>query len=77
MGSLKRSLPGLVVGLVILCICNPTQAEVTFEVICRGGACGISADGTVVVGNTEGDYEAFRWTRETGRVRLGGLLCPT
>ncbi len=30
-----------------------------------------------MVGNTEGDYEAFRCTRETGRVRLGWATVPT
>jgi uncharacterized membrane protein len=74
MRSMRRSLPGLMLGLVILF--NPAQAEVTFEIICLGGACDISADGTVVVGNTDGAYETFRWTRETGRVLLGRATVP-
>jgi probable HAF family extracellular repeat protein len=50
----------------------PARAEVTFEFILEDGyAFDISADGTVVAGNTRGDYEAFRWTAQTGMVRLG------
>lgn len=37
----------------------------------------ISADGSVVVGNTVGDYETFRWTQGTGIVPLGrGTVQP-
>lgn len=35
-----------------------------------GAARAVSADGSVVVGGG-GEAEAFRWTRDTGRVRLG------
>ena len=45
--------------------------EVSFELIGPGYASDISADGTVVVGNTQGEYETFRWTEETGVVPLG------
>ena len=47
------------------------QAQVAFTVVDYGLACDISADGSVVVGNTEGAYETFRWTAETGLVNLG------
>ncbi len=37
----------------------------------------VSADGSVVVGNTQGDYETFRWTVGTGVVNLGrGTVAP-
>jgi len=51
--------------------CTTAQADVTFEIMGLGGATDISADGSVVVGNTEGVYETFRWTQETGTVPLG------
>jgi probable HAF family extracellular repeat protein len=41
-----------------------------------GRAHGVSADGSVVVGqftNIDGHYEAFRWTQAGGMVGLGGL----
>lgn len=34
---------------------------------------GISADGSVVVGRSRNDEEAFRWTQATGMVGLGTL----
>jgi hypothetical protein len=63
-----------VLGLAILC--GTAQAEVTFEIIGVGGATDISADGSVVVGNTHGDYETFRWTIEDGMVPLGMATVP-
>jgi uncharacterized membrane protein len=36
----------------------------------------ISADGSVVVGNTVGAYETFRWTQSTGIVPLGRATAP-
>jgi probable HAF family extracellular repeat protein len=42
------------------------------------GASGVSADGSVVVGENSylngGGTEAFRWTQATGMVRLGGIF---
>jgi uncharacterized membrane protein len=68
-GSVTRTLTTLLVVLGILC--GIAHAEVTVEIICQGMATAICADGTVVVGNTQGDYETFRWTEEGGRERLG------
>lgn len=49
-----------------------TDAQVTFEYIGNNVyGTDISADGTVVVGNTAGAYETFRWTAETGIELLG------
>lgn len=64
----------LLVGAVAAC--TVAQAEVTFEIMGLGGATDISADGSVVVGNTQGDYETFRWTEETGMVPLGLATVP-
>jgi uncharacterized membrane protein len=50
---------------------GPAPAQITFEMIGPGGATDMSADGTVVVGNTIGSYETFRWTADTGIVTLG------
>ena len=64
----------LLVGAIALCA--TAQAEVTFDIIAVGGATDISADGTVVVGNTQGEYETFRWTEEDGMVLLGLATVP-
>lgn len=64
----------LLVGAVA--VCAVAQADVTFEIVGLGGATDISADGSVVVGNTQGDYETFRWTEETGMVPLGLATVP-
>jgi uncharacterized membrane protein len=64
----------LLVG--VLAVCATAQAEVTFEIIAEGGATDISDDGTVVVGNTNGAYETFRWTQEDGMVLLGLATVP-
>lgn len=50
---------------------RPALALFTFEFIDGGYATGLSADGAVVVGNTAGDFETFRWTPGDGLVRLG------
>lgn len=61
----------LLVGLVILT--GVAEADVTFELICQGPGYQMSADGTVVVGNTNADldFDTFRWTAEGGRELLG------
>ncbi len=64
----------LLVGAVA--VCTVAQAEVTFDIMGLGGATDISADGSVVVGNTQGDYETFRWTEEAGMVPLGLATVP-
>src|SRR5262245_4662697 len=46
-------------------------AEVTFTYIDGVYATDVSADGSVVVGNTAGDYETIRWTPLDGTVLLG------
>jgi uncharacterized membrane protein len=77
---MKEACRGALVGLTILGLSvflhATVFAEVTFEVIGVGSATDISADGTVVVGNTVGDFETFRWTAETGIVRLGRASVP-
>lgn len=57
----------------------PAIAQPTMALLPRGYiATDVSANGTVLVGNTVGDgaYETFRWTQETGIVRLGRATVP-
>ncbi|MHC4220237.1 MAG: hypothetical protein ACYSU7_17465 [Planctomycetota bacterium] len=59
---------GAIAGLLAV---SPALAQqVTFEIIGPGSGTGVSADGSVVVGNTE-DFGTFRWTAGTGMVDLG------
>ena len=60
----------LALGLAAILV-RSAQAEVTFEYIGDGAGTDISVDGTVIVGNTFGTYETFRWTEATGIVPLG------
>jgi uncharacterized membrane protein len=53
-----------------------TQAQVSFEFIGSFLATDVSADGSVVVGNTVGNYETFRWTSKDGFVPLGMATVP-
>ena len=51
----------------------------TIELLPPGyGVTDVSADGSVMVGNVvfDGTYETFRWTAETGFVRLGRATVP-
>jgi len=54
-----------------------TSAQaVSFEILDEGYATDVSADGTVVVGNTAGAYETFRWTESDGLTLLGRATVP-
>ncbi len=56
---------------LLLAIASPASAQ-TINWIGSYFALDMSADGSVVVGNTaDGKYETFRWTEATGVVRLG------
>ncbi|MFI4871428.1 MAG: GC-type dockerin domain-anchored protein [Phycisphaerales bacterium JB061] len=58
---------------------STTQAQVTLEIFGAGfGANDISADGSVIVGNTTNDglYQQARWTEATGFVLLGQATGP-
>ncbi|MFN8179712.1 MAG: FlgD immunoglobulin-like domain containing protein [bacterium] len=57
--------------LVVLAATSAARADVTFQMLGFGGATDVSADGTVIVGNSEGTYETWRWTQATGQVLLG------
>jgi probable HAF family extracellular repeat protein len=51
---------------------GPAHAAVTFQYLFSGGfPTAMTDDGTVVAGNTVGEYQAFRWTQATGLVPLG------
>jgi uncharacterized membrane protein len=64
MESMKVTCLALLVVSAVLS--GIVRAEVTFEIIDVGYATDISDDASVVVGNTEGLYEPFRWTAEGG-----------
>ena len=66
----------MTLGVVLFILCGVARAEVTVEIICDGMATAINADGSVVVGNTEGDYETFMWTEEGLREQLGRATVP-
>jgi len=60
-------------------IATTTQAQVSFEIFGAGFAANdISADGSVIVGNSVNDglYQQARWTRDTGFVLLGQATGP-
>jgi uncharacterized membrane protein len=52
------------------------HAAATLELIPGALGTAISADGTVIVGNTAAAYETFRWTEETGLEPLGMATLP-
>lgn len=59
---------GLLMALAVFC--GTAHAQVAFQIIGEGMPTDISADGSVIVGNTA-EWEAFRWTKHDGFVRLG------
>ena len=71
---MKRICVVLIIGAVLPAVA--VGAQVTFEMICEGYGTSVSADGSAVAGNTQQDYEPFRWTEETGRVLLGRASVP-
>ncbi len=66
----------LVMLLALILACTAAQGQVSVEFIGEGAATGISHDGSVVVGNSNGAYETFRWTRATGIQLLGRATTP-
>lgn len=72
-----RGIRAVLAITVVAAFATTVTADVTIEFIGDNiYAASISADGSVVVGNTQGDYETFRWTRETGVVALGQATAP-
>jgi len=61
----------LTVVAVLLLSGATAYGQVRIEWIGPGAPTAISADGTVVAGNTNGEYETFRWTADTGIEPLG------
>ncbi len=55
----------------LLLVSTAAWGQVTIEWIGEGAATAISHDGSVVVGNSNGEYETFRWTSATGMQHLG------
>lgn len=71
---MKKVILGLLLAASV--VGGAARAEVTFELLGTVLASDVSADGSVIVGNTVGDYETFRWTMETGVVPLGRATVP-
>ena len=71
---MRRNIPALVV--VALTSTGAAHAAPTLDFIGIGAGTAISADGTVVAGNTQGAYETFRWMQATGIVPLGRASVP-
>lgn len=67
---------GGVVTAAIACLPSLAPAAASFQIIGSVFATDVSADGSVVVGNTVGAYETFRWTQSTGIVPLGRASVP-
>ena len=66
-----------ILGLIALVLpVGAVRAATTIDYFDNVFGTAISADGTVIVGNTAGDYEAFRWTQATGVVPLGMATVP-
>jgi uncharacterized membrane protein len=61
----------LAVLAVLLLSAASALGQVSIEWIGSGAPTAISADGSVVAGNTNGTYETFRWTADTGIEPLG------
>ena len=72
---MNRIWPGLAPLIVALSATN-ASAAVRFELIGQFFATSMSADGTVIAGNTIGDYETFRWTEADGMTPLGRATVP-
>ncbi|MBC8366805.1 T9SS type A sorting domain-containing protein [bacterium] len=63
--------------MAVVLLAASASAEVTFEYIGENiWGTSLSSDGSAVAGNTEGVYETFRWTEETGVELLGRATSP-
>jgi uncharacterized membrane protein len=67
---------GLLALLASAALVDSALAAVSIEYLGYGAATDMSPDGSVIVGNTNGDYETFRWTSSTGIVPLGRATVP-
>lgn len=67
----STQLISLVILSVLLLSGASALGQVRIEWLGSGAPTAISADGTVIAGNTYGTYETFRWTAETGIEPLG------
>jgi len=76
MRILKTKTGGLALAALAACLTLTAGAAFAVPTVAWTGAnypSDISADGSVVVGNSsDGTYETFRWTELTGAVMLGG-----
>ena len=63
--------------LTVLALPCLAKGQVSLEFIGSFYATDVSADGSVVAGNTSnGDYETCRWTAQDGLVLLGNSTVP-
>lgn len=72
---LRRLTLALVPAVLTIAV-SSASAQVTLEFIDGILATSVSYDGSVIVGNTPGDYETARWTAATGVVPLGRATLP-
>ena len=70
---IRNTVFALIAGITcVIALAGPVLAVPTITWTGNNYPWDMSADGSVVVGNTgEGTYETFRWTELTGEVRLG------
>ena len=74
---MKAKKPIILAALAaLMLVCAAAQGQVSVEYLGAGAATAISADGSVVVGNSNFDYETYRWTSETGIQLLGRATVP-
>lgn len=73
---LKAVVVGGATSALSMAIAGSIVRAADFQIIGPGLASDVSADGSVVVGNTDLNYETFRWTSATGIVPLGRATVP-
>ncbi len=73
---MRRMIPAVAAAAALVASAGVAHAAATLEFLDDVLGASISADGTVIVGNTSGQYETFRWTEATGVVPLGRATVP-
>lgn len=71
MKNMHLRLAGALASLVLMQPLLVSADVLSTQNVGAGTITGLSADGTVAVGEASRTYEAFRWTAETGLVKLG------
>ncbi len=73
---MRRMIPAVAAAAALAASAGVAHAAATLEFLDNVLGAAISADGTVIVGNTSDQYETFRWTEATGVVTLGRATLP-